>query len=63
MKIIERGETTAEKKYQLKCSGCGSILEFCAHECRSIYDQDGNFLTIDCPVCSEKLWPNAGNEI
>jgi hypothetical protein len=52
MKIIKRGVIPECRVYHLYCTNCDTEFEFEQHEAKLTRDQrDGDFLTIQCPVC------------
>lgn len=60
MKIIKRGTPPNENPYHVECRSCHSEIEFMRIEAKLVPDQrDGDFLTINCPVCNVEIHTNA----
>lgn len=56
MKILEKGTPPKERKYVLTCYNCQTKFEFLEKEGKLVCDQrDGNYLSIDCPVCNQPV--------
>lgn len=60
VEVIERGQPTWNRRHRVKCLGCQSILEFAELEAKRTSDQrDGDFFTIECPVCKRDVHKDA----
>ena len=54
MKIIKKGSLPEEKVKRITCRKCSTVFEFQLNEARYNIDQrDGDFYSIDCPLCKE----------
>ena len=61
IQIIQRGVLPAAIRYKTKCRHCNTIFSFLKSDARLIDDQrDGNFYTLECPVCSKDCHISAG---
>lgn len=50
--IIKRGIKPAERLYEVTCGECTTVFSFKQAEAQYKSDQrDGDYLTIQCPVC------------
>jgi endogenous inhibitor of DNA gyrase (YacG/DUF329 family) len=57
MEIIKRGTLPSERQYSGTCSTCGTQVKFKEGEARFHSDQrDGDFITVDCPVCGKIIY-------
>ena len=53
MKIISKGTIPKDRVYRVSCDSCSSKIEFIQGEGKIVYDQrDGNYISINCPVCT-----------
>lgn len=53
MEIIKRGQPKNERKYVSECYSCKTIFRFGYTEAKLNHDsRDGDFLSINCPVCA-----------
>lgn len=56
IEIIKRGKPPGEIGYEVTCHNCKSELRFKGSDAKYSNDQrDGNYLSIDCPVCHRKV--------
>jgi hypothetical protein len=56
MKIFFRGIPKEQRLIQATCQHCKSVIEFTVSEGIVTHDQrDGDYVTIDCPVCNCKI--------
>jgi RNase P subunit RPR2 len=56
MKIIKHGVKPSDRKREINCTKCESIIEVQRSEGTLTYDQrDGDFITFVCPVCGNKI--------
>ena len=63
MKIIKKGNIPEEKIYRSECYNCKTEFEFQAREAKLTRDQrDGDFLTVDCPLCGVSAHANVQKE-
>lgn len=52
IEVIVRGQPPEEKVYEEQCRRCASMLRFKRADAKYTADQrDGDFLTVECPVC------------
>jgi hypothetical protein len=60
VKIIKQGSKPEDKVYTDECSHCSTVFEYERKEASGvIYDyRDGDYITIDCPVCGTSLTRN-----
>ena len=60
MKIIERGTDPKTVPIRATCNHCRTVFEFHPIEAKYNSDQrDGDFYSIDCPVCKRTVTKNA----
>ena len=55
MKVIVRGVTLEEKKYQLTCSVCRSVVEMLESEGKPNSSYQGSYFEWTCPVCERVI--------
>ncbi len=59
MKIISKGVDPATVPIMASCNKCKTTVEFMPAEAQYTSDQrDGDFYTVDCPVCKSKITAN-----
>lgn len=56
IEVIRRGHLPENDQFDVQCTHCKSDLRFQRKDGRFTSDQrDGDFLTIDCPVCNHAV--------
>jgi DNA-directed RNA polymerase subunit RPC12/RpoP len=56
MRVIKAGAKPEDKLYQAACMHCKTEVEFARHEAKYNPDQrDGDFLSVNCPICSHLI--------
>jgi ribosomal protein S27E len=56
VEVVERGELPGSVVYEVQCRNCHSKLRFKRSEAAYVSDQrDGDYLTVQCPVCSSTV--------
>jgi RNase P subunit RPR2 len=56
VEVLQRGQKPSERTYTATCRTCNSQLRFKASEAKVTFDQrDGDFVSVECPVCSETV--------
>ena len=56
MEILKEGKNPSDKKYEGECHTCETLVSFKRSEAKYTPDQrDGDFLTVECPVCGDKI--------
>lgn len=56
IEVINRGHLPENDQFEAKCNHCKSDLRFLRSDARFTSDQrDGDFVTVDCPVCSHAV--------
>ena len=61
IQIIQRGVLPEAIRYKTKCRHCNTIFSFLKSDAHLTVDQrDGDFYTIECPVCSKDCHILAG---
>ena len=56
IEIIERGSLPENDVFDAQCWKCRSKLRFLRSDAKLTSDQrDGDFLTVECPVCGEPV--------
>lgn len=56
IEIVHRGALPEDKKYEGKCSYCRTVIAFKRADARYVCDQrDGDYLEVQCPVCSRPI--------
>jgi endogenous inhibitor of DNA gyrase (YacG/DUF329 family) len=57
MEILHRGTPKSDIIHNGECPKCKTVVKFSRHEGKVIYSQrDGDFVTVDCPVCGDKIY-------
>ena len=60
IQIIQRGVLPAAVRYKTECRHCNTIFSFLKSYADWGEDEDGDFYTIKCPVCSKDCHISAG---
>lgn len=56
VRIIKEGREPDTKPVVATCSRCSTVFEFFPPEAQYVSDQrDGDFYSIDCPVCKREV--------
>lgn len=56
MEILKRGKLPEDKTYEARCNHCKTEIRFQQREGHITHDQrDGDFITVNCPVCGNKV--------
>lgn len=64
MKIIKTGRIPEEIEYVKKCHNCGTEFSFKLREAKLDFDQrDGDYYSIECPLCSKSVTFTKGTTI
>ncbi len=59
MEILKRGVKPEDQFYLGTCHKCGTEVKFQRSEGVVTQDQrDGNFISVNCPVCGNKIHAN-----
>jgi hypothetical protein len=62
IEIIKHGEIPSKRKYTASCNSCNTQFRFLRDEGNlQCSHRDGNYIAIDCPVCSNQVYTNADN--
>jgi RNase P subunit RPR2 len=60
IKVIRRGHLPQNDQFDATCRKCHSEIQFLRSDGRFTSDQrDGDFLTVDCPVCGDPIHVDA----
>ena len=60
IEIIKRGTPPGDRRRQVSCQGCHSILSVTAKDGVFVFDfRDGDFYRFKCPVCEAEIIVNA----
>jgi len=64
IRIIKAGEVIENRKYEVVCQICRSVLGFDYKDATYKFDQrDGDYLVITCPVCRYKVCTGVNSHI
>jgi hypothetical protein len=56
MEILKRGQLPTDKTFETMCFDCKTELRFQQKEGNVTYDfRDGDFVTVECPVCKKPV--------
>jgi hypothetical protein len=64
MEILHRGTPPSEREFIGGCGNCNTRVKFTQSEGTVSYDQrDGDFISVECPVCQSTITVGIGQFI
>lgn len=63
VKVIKRGKPPSERRFQISCYKCDSVLEFTAGEATVLPENRNDVWSIICPVCDHRVFAYLNDEV